>query len=77
MNFSGKFGSDQTIWYPASGYRDNNDGGLRNASSYTNYWSASPYIKNAYSLQFGNNGYVDPSSYGYRATGYSVRCLQE
>ncbi len=77
MNFSGKFGSASTIWYPASGYRDYNDGSLANVGSYGNCWSASPYIYYACSLSFYNDGGVDPSSYDYRADGYSVRCLQE
>ena len=78
MNFSGKFGSDQTIWYPASGCRGNDDGGLRNIVSVGYYWSASPCSDRAYSLGFfSSNGYVGPSYYYSRANGFSVRCLQE
>ena len=78
MNFSGKFGSDQTIWYPASGYRDSIYGSLYNVSDYGNYWSASPDTKEeAYDLLFGSGGRVYPSSYNIRANGQSVRCLQE
>lgn len=77
MNFSGKFGSDQTIWYPASGCRNSGDGSL-NGVGYGLCWSAFPNSFNAYYLFFSNNGYVNPSSYGYsRASGLSVRCLQE
>lgn len=39
MNFSGKFGSASTIWYPASGYRGSNDGGLRNVGGNGACWS--------------------------------------
>ena len=78
MNFSGKFGSDQTIWYPASGH-SNSDGSLGDVGSYGMYWSASPYSSlRAYYLEFGYNGNVHPSCYGSsRARGQSVRCLQE
>lgn len=77
MNFSGKFGSDQTIWYPASGYRYGSDGGLYGVGYYGYYLSASPSSVSAYSLYFSYDGYVYSSSSNYRATGLSVRCLQE
>ena len=76
MNFSDKFGSDQTIWYPASGNRRNDVGGLSRVGGCGYYWSASPGSRNAYYLLFRSDGLVDPS-YGYdRALGLSVRCLQ-
>lgn len=77
MNFSGKFGSDQTIWYPASGYRSSLDGDLIDVGNGGNYWSASPSSNKAYSLDFSSNGYVNPPDYNFRVTGFSVRCLQE
>ena len=77
MNFSGKFGSASTIWYPASGYRSGNDGGLSSVGYYGSYWSASPNNDYAFSLFFNYCGYVNPSSYYFRALGQSVRCLQE
>jgi hypothetical protein len=80
MNFSGKFGSDQTIWYPASGYRSNFDGSLSGVGYIGDYWSASPfsyYDNSAYFLDFFGDVDVNPSDYYYRAIGYSVRCLQE
>ena len=76
MNFSGKFGSASTIWYPASGYRLYDHGSLLNVGYHGNYWSASPYSFCAYYLSFSYDGYVDPSHYYYRARGHSVRCLQ-
>ena len=76
MNFSGKFGSASTIWYPASGYRYGNDGGLYSVGCYGVYWSASPGSNYAYGLGFDLDGSVDPSSYYGRAYGFSVRCLQ-
>ena len=76
MNFSGKFGSDQTIWYPASGCRNYFDGSLDSVSYYGCYWSASPNDSSAYDLYFFYKDYVTPSYGNYRADGYSVRCLQ-
>lgn len=81
INFSGKFGSDQTIWYPASGYRDGNYGGFGNVGdSGSLCWSALPNSSNsssAYGLGFDTYR-VYPSSYTEnRASGLSVRCLQE
>ena len=77
MNFSGKFGSASTIWYPASGFRDSDDGSLLNVGVGGLYWSVSPYGSGAYGLCFDYGGYVYPSDYGYCAGGRSVRCLQE
>ena len=78
MNFSGKFGSDQNIWYPASGYRRNILGGILDFVGYGgNCWSASPYDYRAYFLSFGNADSVSPLIVSGRAEGQSVRCLQE
>ena len=77
MNFSGKFGSASTIWYPASGYRDYYVGGLYYVGSHGYCWSASPDGYDAYCLDFSRNGDVFPSNYNGRAGGRSVRCLQE
>ena len=78
MNFSGKFGSASTIWYPASGYRNYyDDGSLYGVGGLGGYWSASPYGDNAYYLYFNYSGLVDPSLDYSRAGGRSVRCLQE
>ena len=77
MNFSGRFGSASTIWYPASGYRRNRDGALRNVGSIGDYWSVTPDSNYACSLYFNYYGNVNPASYGSRASGFSVRCLQE
>ena len=77
INFSGKFGSASIIWYPASGFRNDNDGGLYNVGYYGFYWSVFPNSYYAYNLGFSSNGLVDPSGNYYRADGQSVRCLQE
>ena len=77
MNFSGMFGSYQTIWYPVSGYRFCDDGSLNDVGGGGRYWSASPDDSYAYYLSLYDNGLVYPSSHHYRASGDSVRCLQE
>lgn len=78
MNFSGKFGSDQTIWYPASGCRLDSIGSLLSVSSYGGYWSVTPIGGYASShLSLNDSGYVNPSSGNYRARGLSVRCVKE
>ena len=77
FNFSGKFGSASTIWYPASGYRTNLGGSLKRVGEAGNYWSASPNDSRAHHLYFFNTGNVYPSTYYYsRATGQSVRCVK-
>ena len=77
MNFSGKFGSASTIWYPASGYRYYGDGSLYSVDYEGYYWSASPFVCRACYLDFDGLGDVYPSYYDFRADGQSVRCLQE
>ena len=39
MNFSGKFGSASTIWYPAAGYLEYDDGCLYNVGYFGFWWS--------------------------------------
>jgi uncharacterized protein (TIGR02145 family) len=76
MNFSGKFGSDQTIWYPASGFRESYDGSLKGVGGNGFYWCASIEDVFAYYMGFDNDGSGSPLVGDYRAYGYSVRCLQ-
>lgn len=76
INFSGKLGSANTIWYPAAGIRHLSSGGLVNVGRDGYYWSARGYSSRAYSLYFRNDGYVAPLNKFERAYGVSVRCLQ-
>ena len=76
MNFSGDFGIASTIWYPASGYRNNNDGALYGVGYYGYYWSVTPVSNYAYRLSFNHSGDVYPTNYTDRPYGRSVRCLQ-
>ena len=78
VNFSGKFGSASTIWYPASGHRYGFDGSLRNVGNHGYCWSALHGDNfQAFDMYFNSNGRVLPSGLNYRANGQSVRCLQE
>ena len=80
MNFSGKFGSASTIWYPASGRRESLDGSLRYVGGSVSCWSASPVggsSNGAYILNFYDDGCVETSNYGGRSYGFSVRCVRE
>ena len=79
INFSGKFGSASTIWYPASGFRLSNVGELYGVGNYGYYWSVTPNNKYASSLYFiSSYGNVIPSDdYCTRAGGFGVRCVQE
>ena len=77
MNFSGKFGSASTIWYPASGCLVYGDGRFYGVGNIGYYWSASTDSNRANGMGFSNSGYVYPSYDYNRASGQSVRCLQE
>lgn len=76
MNFSDKFGSYQTIWYPAPGSRAEFDGRLLHVAYYGSYWSASTYGQQANVLCIYDDGFVG-SLNSSRAYGSSVRCVKE
>ena len=77
MNFSGKFGSAATIWYPASGCRYCSVGSLDDVGDFGYCWSASTGDHYAYYLGFNGIGSFCPSYFDIRAYGRSVRCLQK
>ena len=79
-NFSGVFGSDKTIWYPAAGTFRKDSGELFSASG--NYWSAtSGPDSGAYAFVFWPEGTKYYSLYTAqnksRYTASSVRCCKE
>ena len=74
MNFSAKYGSDQTIWYPASGFYE--DGCLYDVGNIGIYWSAPLYWYDANALRIDNDGTVALWNYA-GAFGLSVRCVKE
>ena len=62
-----------SIFLPASGYRDRASGGLGLVGSYGSYWSsADNSAANAYYLYF-YSGLVYPLYYNRRAVGFAVR----
>ena len=76
VNFPGKFGTDPTIWYPASGYRKSATGTLYETGKVGCWWSASPTSYDACHLLCSEN-LVRPADISNRALGYSVRCSKE
>ena len=78
MNFSGKFASASTIWYPAAGCMDIGGGSLDGVGYAGSWWAAcTPYDNYACRLYLSSNGDVNLWSRYSRAIGLSVRCLQE
>lgn len=77
VNRGVNFRNGWDVWYPASGFRLSGSGSLYDVGDRGRYWSASPSNYDAYRLYFYNDGYVKPSDDGDRASGLSVRCLQE
>ncbi len=80
MNFSGDFGDDAIIWYPASGYLGLSDGTLSNVGNYGNYWSCSTNPNDsfyAYYLYFTSSDNIYPVYSNFLSSGRSVRCLKE
>lgn len=78
MNFSGKFGPDQTIWYPASGSRGRYEWsyGFGNVGYSGEYWSSSSYSDwGRFLLWFTSECY--PRFNGRCGMGCSVRCIKE
>ena len=85
MNFTGKYGDAETIWYPFSGYRDGS-GALKKTyttqggrvSGYNYYWSCSAPVGTsiAYMLSF-NDSFVSPSDDESRYSAGTVRCVKD
>ncbi len=77
MNFSGKLGSDEIIWYPASGSRSYGGGRLDDVGHGGYYWSASSNTTSGNIFWFNDTSNVSPLSTHYRALAHPVRCVQE
>ena len=77
VNFFGKFGAASTIWYPASGCLGFADGSLDKVGSVGYWWSCVTDFRYAYILTIKDTGDVRPSELIDRASGFSVRCVQE
>ena len=77
MNFSGKFGSDENIWYPAAGYLGYNVGSLDNVGSRGSWWSCTPVGNKADRLIIQDNGNVGPAGINARSVGNAIRCFKD
>ena len=75
MSFS--ITSPSAPWYPTAGFRDRDDGALRDAGYDCHCWSATSNGGNAYHLSALDYGSVDPTNASSRAYGFSVRCQKE
>ena len=70
MNFSGKFGSAGTIWYPCAATLQGTDGEL--VGGYCFWWST-----NELTLYIHSGGRVYPTHSMDKSDGLSVRCIKE
>ena len=75
MNFSGKLGDADVIWYPIAGELGGQDGRLRVVLTYGSWWTCTPHGTSACNFMI-NQGYVFPGWNTYRSTALSVRCLK-
>lgn len=63
------------VFFPAAGLRFNSDGTAHSRGGSGHYWSSRPNGAGAFFLSFHSGGVS--LSYNGRATGFSVRCVQE
>ena len=76
-NFWTSSSKTATINFPASGFRDSNDGSLYGVGIHACYWSAVPsYTDNGCYLSF-NSGYVYPLVSNPRTYGFAARPVSE
>ena len=73
MNFSGKFGDSEAIWYPAAGSYGSGSGKV----GY--WWSYTPSDRYAlgFKISYYGSGGVNPSAQCMRDGGLSIRCVSE
>jgi hypothetical protein len=77
-NFYTSSAKTSTIFFPAAGYRFAGNGTLRDVGSGGYSWSAVPYSSDDCHLLYFFSSYVGPLNLdGRRASGYSVRPVQE
>ncbi|MEE0236147.1 MAG: Ig-like domain-containing protein [Bacteroidales bacterium] len=80
--FSGPFGYTATankIFLPAAGYRYDDSGNTNKRGYYGCYWTSCTYAEWSYYLGFSNSnsGIFDGYRSSGRASGFSIRCVQE
>ena len=70
--------SGKSLFFPAAGYRDNNNevsGALELVGNSGFYWSITKYSNSAYNLYISDNGALTISN--FRSNGLSVRCVEK
>ena len=76
-NFWTNSSKTDTINFPASGYRDNNDGSLYSVGNRGYYWSAVPYNTYGGCDLYIFSGFVYPLYVNNRTSGFSARPVSE
>ncbi|MFB9897431.1 fimbrillin family protein [Hallella seregens ATCC 51272] len=77
-NFNNKISSpDATVYFPASGYRNFNDGSLNNLGNYGSYWSVVPYYTDYGCYLYLYQWYVRPQNESGRSYGFAARPVSE
>ena len=79
LNFSGIFGSDETIWYPASTSLSSGSGELNywTGGGGSGYWTTSSSALGNCMLLFHDVGHVYSQYSNFKSSGYAVRCIKE
>lgn len=66
------------VTFPDAGWRSALDGKVIEAGKEGGYWTGTSYEKNASAAVFMlKRYYPTAANYGFRATGYSVRCIKD
>ena len=76
-NFWTNSSKTATIYFPASGCRDNSDGSLSTIGIFGSYWSAYYNVSNYGCFLIFYSGLVNPLYAGIRANGFAVRPVAE
>ena len=76
-NFWTNSSKTATIYFPASGCRDNSDGSLSTIGIFGSYWSAYYNVSNYGCFLIFYSGLVNPLYAGIRANGFAVRPVSE
>ena len=77
IDFRGKFSKDDSVWFPAAGYRYYYDANLYSAGLYGSYWLADVKGYHAGYMFFYFSSGVYPKRDCPRANAFSVRCIEE
>ena len=79
MNLTGKISSDETVWYPAVGYRHYQNGNLNDTGANGVYWSATPIhgTNQVYCMVTRDDNTVITVQNSMRSFGRGLRCVKE